>query len=286
MGFSNFANSSIKGPVTGIPKATVTATTGSPTIDAVSRAGKTIYIFNSSGSITVDTGGTAEILLVGGGGAGGSNNGGGGGGGGHLYSASEFLPSGTLTVTVGAGGTGASPPATIEEMSGKPSRLGNIFAYGGGFGGLNNSAGLPGSLGGSGGGSIPSNGYTNANVTGASGITGQGNKGGDYTYGAAQSGAGGGGAGAVGGNANPSSSTGGTGGAGTATSITGTSVTRAGGGGGYGSNAGSGGAGGGGAGASSGAATSGSTNTGGGGGGTNNAAGGSGGSGVVIVVIG
>ena len=29
----------------GVPKATVTATTGSPTVDTSSRAGKTIYIF-------------------------------------------------------------------------------------------------------------------------------------------------------------------------------------------------------------------------------------------------
>jgi hypothetical protein len=52
----------------GIGKATVSATTGSPTIDAATRAGKTIYKFTGSGSITVGTAGTAEILVIGGGG--------------------------------------------------------------------------------------------------------------------------------------------------------------------------------------------------------------------------
>ena len=54
----------------GIGKATVTATTGSPTIDSASRAGKTIYKFTGSGSITVGTAGTCEILVIGGGGGG------------------------------------------------------------------------------------------------------------------------------------------------------------------------------------------------------------------------
>ena len=42
----------------GIGKATVTASTGSPTIDSATRAGKTIYKFTGSGSITVGTAGT------------------------------------------------------------------------------------------------------------------------------------------------------------------------------------------------------------------------------------
>ena len=53
----------------GVPKATVNASTGSPTVDTSSRAGKTIYTFNGSGSITVGTAGTAEILVVAGGGS-------------------------------------------------------------------------------------------------------------------------------------------------------------------------------------------------------------------------
>jgi hypothetical protein len=63
----------------GIGKATVTATTGSPTIDTTSRPGKTIYKFLSSGSITIGTAGTCEVLVVGGGGSGAKNWGGAGG---------------------------------------------------------------------------------------------------------------------------------------------------------------------------------------------------------------
>jgi hypothetical protein len=69
----------------GIGKATVTGTTGSPTVNTNARAGKTIYDFTGSGSITVGTAGTVEVLTIGGGGAGGSNQGGGGGAGGYVY---------------------------------------------------------------------------------------------------------------------------------------------------------------------------------------------------------
>ena len=85
----------------GIGNATVTGTTGSPSVDSSTRAGKTIYNFTGSGSITVGTAGTAEVFVLGGGGGGSS---GGGGAGGLYYSTSAFLPAGTLTVTVGAGG--------------------------------------------------------------------------------------------------------------------------------------------------------------------------------------
>ena len=64
----------------GIGKATYTATTGSPTIDTSSRAGKTIIKYTGSGSITIGgIGGTCEVLVVGGGGA--TATGGGGGAG-------------------------------------------------------------------------------------------------------------------------------------------------------------------------------------------------------------
>ena len=91
------------------PKATVTGTTGSPTVDTTSRPGKTIYLFNASGSITVGVAGTCEILVVGGGGAGGgttSTTAPGGGAGGVLYNTEAYLSAGTLTVTVGGGATG------------------------------------------------------------------------------------------------------------------------------------------------------------------------------------
>ena len=82
----------------GISKATVTGTTGSPTVDSSTRAGKTIYKFTGSGSITIGTSGVCEVLLVGGGGAG--NSTGGGGAGGVLYLTNAYLdPTGTLTGT-------------------------------------------------------------------------------------------------------------------------------------------------------------------------------------------
>ena len=107
----------------GVPKATVTATTGSPSVDSSTRAGKTIYNFTGSGSITVGTAGTAEILVVGGGGAGGRGQAttcAGGGAGGYIYDTSALLPSGTLTVTVGAGGTS---PVNQPSRSGSASQL-------------------------------------------------------------------------------------------------------------------------------------------------------------------
>ena len=64
----------------GVPKATVTGTTGSPSVDSSTRPGKTIYNFTGSGSITVGTAGSCEILVIGGGGGGSFNAGGGAGG--------------------------------------------------------------------------------------------------------------------------------------------------------------------------------------------------------------
>jgi len=49
-------------PAGGVGLATVTGTTGSPSVDTTTRAGKTIYRFTGSGSITVGTAGTAVRL--------------------------------------------------------------------------------------------------------------------------------------------------------------------------------------------------------------------------------
>ena len=89
----------------GLSKATYTATTGSPTIDTSTRAGKTIIKYTGSGSITIGTAGTCEVLVIGGGGSGGSGGaqGGGGGAGGYYYDTAALLQSGTLTVTIGGG---------------------------------------------------------------------------------------------------------------------------------------------------------------------------------------
>jgi hypothetical protein len=235
--------------------------------------------FNASGTLTVTKAGFADVLVIGGGAGGGrsqsSLGAGGGGAGGYLYVVDAFLPVGTLTVTVGAGG-----PAYLLNQTGRPgntSGVGSYYSSGGGGGGAANFGN--GENGGSGGGA----GGSDVNLTGGSGVSGLGNSGGNN---ASSTNAGGGGGGDAAGSAG-SGTTGGAGGAGVANSITGTSVTRAGGGGGAGSaSAGSGGAGGGGAGASSGSATAGTANTGGGGGGAgNNATAAGGGSGVVIIRV-
>ena len=195
----------------GIPKATVTATTGSPNIDSSTRAGKTIYNFTGSGSITVGTAGTCEVLVIGGGGGAGV---GGGGGGGLVYSITSFLAAGTQTVTVGSGGGGgvgnggqvAGYPGASSGI-GRPSTNGStwqgIVAIGGGGGGSNFS-GASGQNGGSGGGGASS---------GGTGQLSQGNNG-SASYSSA---GGGGGAGGASTNAN--------GGVGLSVNITGTGVT-------------------------------------------------------------
>ena len=288
----------------GVPKATVTATTGSPSVDTSSRAGKTIYRFTGSGTITIGTEGIVEALLVAGGGSGGGNSaafgtsGGGGGAGGHLYIEKLFLGAATYTVTVGAGGSATG--AFQRGSNGSDSRIliGSVYyavAQGGGAGGNRN--GGSGTGGGSGGGAWSFNGSSSPRPLGAAGFTSQGNRGGDQLTTSMSGGAcGGGGAGGasydVYNSLTPSQ-----GGTGLANSITGTSVTRGGGGGGgtYNNNAsGYGGNGGGGAGGRSGTSgvpVAGTANTGGGGGGaggfgSTSIAGAAGGSGVVIIVTG
>jgi hypothetical protein len=224
--------------------------------------------FTASGTLTITTAGFADIVVCSGGGGGGSS-GGGGGAGGVLQVTNAYLPVGTLTVTVGAGG------AVLGV--GQPSRIGSYYSVGG-LCAIDRLA--ISSFGGSG------SGGSYGSYSGYSGTAGIGNNGGN---GAANASGGGGGAGAVG--ANAVSTTGGAGGAGTTTSIAGTTPSGAyvagnyalgGGGGGYGSGSGgTGGSGGGGNGG--GTATAGTANTGGGGGsGSTNAAGGSG---IVIVRV-
>jgi len=274
-----------------VPSATVSspAATGQYTDTGVTYD---YYTFTSSGTLTVDTAGFADVLVVGGGGGGGNAQGGGGGAGGYLAITDAYLPAGTLTVTVGAGGAGATASTNLlSGANGISSRLASYYGVGGGAGaGISSGAnGLAqGFSGGSGGGAA---GRGDLSRSGGVGTSGQGNDGGDQP--AVNNAGGGGGADAVGGNGSASAA--GNGGNGLASSITGSSVTRAGGGGGgarTGSTAGGGGAGGGGAGSvGNAAAAAGSANTGGGGGGggyTGAGAGGSGGnggSGVVIVRV-
>jgi hypothetical protein len=257
-----------------------------------------IHTFTSSGTFTVSTivgAPTVEYLIVAGGG-GGHNNAGGGGGAGGLLTGTISVTTGSYTITVGAGASGASYPAT----NGSNSEAFGFIAIGGGGGGPGTGDAWYGQTGGSGGGgaSITSMGdITLAAAIGQNGTNGQGTPGGhgmlfsDPTF----RGGGGGGGALRPGNPAPTGSGpvfgGGRGGNGFTSTITGSAVTYGGGGGG-GSGTYSpvvfneGGAGGGGRGGWAGAsAVAGTANTGGGGGGGYNGtgAGAAGGSGVVIV---
>lgn len=232
---------------------------------------------SASNSITTGVAPVISYLIIGGG-AGGS---GGGGGAGQVRSGT-FSPSGTYTVTVGAGSAGnnVNNAGYINPSNGNSSSAFGFTAIGGGGGGANSQNGSTGASGGGGG---PSAGTVTFGGTGSAGNNGGGNGG---FFASIFPAGGGGGAGAAGGAAT-SLVVSGNGGNGTASSITGASVNYGGGGGGGSYNngtAGTGGTGGGGNGGSVSVATAGTANTGGGGGGENNGrVGASGGSGVVIV---
>ena len=237
------------------------------------------HVFTSSGTFTPTQSLTVDYLVIAGGGGGGRADGGGGGagglrstvgftgGGGSLETPLSLSATG-YTVTVGAGGNGAS---SNVGTSGSNSVFGSITSTGGGGGGGSSSSGLSG---GSGGGASSS-------TSPGGGTANQGYSGGSAgTYGG-----GGGGAGEAG--STTISSQGGDGVSITAFAIptnTGVNAYYAGGGGPYvgaGNGPGKGGLGGGGDGVSA----SGTANTGGGGGawdGTGSTAG-NGGSGLVIV---
>jgi hypothetical protein len=235
--------------------------------------------FVSSGTLTVTTAGFADILIgAGGGGCGGDTganaiNAGGGGGGGIFGGGvtTVFLPVGTHTVTVGAGG------ARWTQQGGGPSRIAFMAAVGGGLGwGYSTlTSYVNGAFGGCGGGG------SNISTTAQPGGTAMASQGfnggtGSSTQNATGGGGGGGGGSSVG--AVGTTSVGGAGGAGYATTFVGTTPSGAyvagtftcsgGGGGARGSGSpGAGGAGGGGAGSTGGVGTDGTVNTGGGGGG-------------------
>lgn len=241
----------------GLPKASYSSSTGSPTVDTTTRPGKTIVYWIGMGTVTVGSGGSVEVLVYAGGGSGGGDNGGGGGGGGHLYESAGYLAAGTHTIKVGGGGA----TTQYQGLAGNGSRVGPYYALGGGGGGSNAQTYLiSGGTGGSGGGS------TRAATAGGVSMDGQGSDGG---AGAATLGGGGGGAGGAGG----AGSTAANAGAGLSNSITGSPVTRCAGGDGDRNNN---------------TATAGGANTGNGGKGTDGGGinTGTGGSGGVILVFG
>jgi len=260
------------GGAAGIPKATYTATTGSPTIDTSTRAGKTIIKYTGSGSITIGVAGTCEILLVGGGGGGT-----GAGAGGVVYNTSAILPAGTLTVTLGTGGTNSTYPVGV----GLPSAIGSGSTQYIALGGTNtNGVTSASNLNISGGSTAGTFGYSGGfNKVPGNALFSQGNLGGQGgTYNSGNGGQGGGGgagsAGSVGGaNNGLGDANGGSGGTGLSVPITGTSITYAAGGGGSGVGGGTQGT----------PTGNGTANTGNGGGGNG---GGIGGLGYVVIVLG
>jgi hypothetical protein len=314
---TNYWNPGTQAAITSI----TLSNSASPAADFVS--GSTFYLYGiggtraTGGTITADGAYTyhtftststfianekiknAEALVIAGGGGGARRHGGGGGAGGvshHNYQ--TFMPGSSYTVTVGAGGAGAT--SSGAGVVGNNSVFSAITSNGGGRGIQDAGAANSTADGGSGGGRAN---YGTAGTVGGSAT--QGNTGGAIGYGNnggagkdngsnSLAAGGGGGAGAVGETA-PTTTQPGKGGDGlntwsawaTATS-TGVSGYYAGGGGGSSfseSTFGTGGAGGGGAGNSTGAATAGTANTGSGGGGqgNDNANAGSGGSGLVII---
>mgnify|MGYP003114918445 CR=1 FL=1 len=187
---------------------------------AIPDGSHTIRVFTSPGTLSI-SGGTLDVeyLVVGGGGAGGAGGGpgGGGGGAGGMLSGSGYtLPETDHSITVGDGGTWASPN-TAPNASGNPSQLGSLIqAWGGGHGGQHN-INSTGANGGSGGGGRSGDNSFSGTGPGGTGnrqtntgtsVPSQGNPGGNSdpnggcTY--CGSGAGGGGAGGAGSNAQDS----------------------------------------------------------------------------------
>ena len=228
---------------------------------------------SGTSTLTVTTDGFADLVVLGGGGGGSDTGYGGGGAGGVLQVTNAYLPAGSLTVIVGAGGPSGG--------SGGASKIDSYTSPGGGNGGPPQIAGGSGGSGGGGG-------YGTSTVGGTA-LTSLGFNGGGSTSGAATAGGGGGG-GAAALGASTTNGVGGAGGAGTTITLAGTNplagysagtYALGGGGGAYGdTSSGAGGSGGGGGGASP-TGTAGAANKGGGGG----AKKGNGGSGLVIVRV-
>ena len=207
--------------------------------------GDTILVFSEDAQVLVNGSGTADVLAVGGGGGGGAKWGGGGGGGGVAYQQGVELSAGYYTITVGAGGLGATlQGADYKPTSGGDSSFADlVVARGGGAGGTYGAYTPPTGFGSGGGGGCWYPG-TKGSVSGATGMEGQGCSGGASLIGSNAfwtQGGGGGGAGGSGGDAiQDSLMTGSRGGAGRLVPICGNKYYGGGGGGGGGSNAQSG----------------------------------------------
>jgi hypothetical protein len=152
--------------------------------------GYNVHTFTGTGTFNALQPLNVEYLIVGGGGSAGSalyHSGGGGGGG--IAQGSMYIPAGTYTVTVGAGG--ANPGSTsLKGNNGNNSCFNGIIAYGGGGAGVYDC--VSGRNGGSGGG-----GGAQSGLVGPSGLgcQGQGYCGGCYDGSASGNKTGGGGGG-------------------------------------------------------------------------------------------
>jgi hypothetical protein len=184
---------------------------------SITLLGPQITSFTSSGTFSVPSGITSvDVLVIAGGGGGGyappgcgtgAFYSGAGGAGGLIYRPGfPVTPGGTVTVTVGCGGTAGSSNGT-PAPSGQDSVFGTLTAKGGGGGGGRTSNGTPGGSGGGGGapGTRPGGSATQPTQPGDSGTYGFGNAGGTGTCSPSPvatqgTGGGGGGAGSAGGN--------------------------------------------------------------------------------------
>ena len=247
---------------------------------------------------------SVDLIVVGGGGGGGGGAWAGGGGGGGVLFGANISVTGSVAISVGAGGTGGLNNLDLDTNKGSnggDTSFGTAVAKGGGGGGgyawqfptANGYERGWGSTGGSAGGhaelNVSNKTGTASNQTAPAGYLAFGNSGGSIG-GSTQTGSGGGGAGGSGGGA--TNLVAGVGGAGKTFVVNGLSKTYAGGGGGGGKNSPAGalgGSGGGGNGGNSPSSlpTNGTANTGGGGGGSGYSGGGSvganGGSGIVVI---
>jgi hypothetical protein len=112
------------------------------TLDGASGSQSYSVARTTDGGLTIGLGFQVEYLVVagggGGGGADGDYDGAGGGGAGGFLTGSTYLGSETVSVAVGAGGSGgtvSSSEANRQGMNGGQSSFGSIIAYGGGGGG-------------------------------------------------------------------------------------------------------------------------------------------------------
>jgi uncharacterized repeat protein (TIGR02543 family) len=285
---------------------------GTGTVTVAESNGYCYLAFRNTGAVNSQTTfslrkpsniGAVDYLVVGGGGGGALRHGGGGGAGGLLKGSLNTSSLSSLSLTVGAGGSGATlasanPNNFGPGTTGKDSSLQTVVAKGGGGGNTGGSSSQVGLTGGSGGGALAVN--AGGSPTSGQGFAGGGGVGGVSPY-PAGGGGGAGGAGTAG-----SGTTAGAGGAGatwnslftptiaqslgwpsTSAQYSGNQVFFAGGGGGgvIGGTAGTASAGGG-AGSNSSSGSAGLADSGGGGGGSScctDAPGGDGGSGVIVL---